>query len=167
MTAVGIIDRPAIDQLSCVIARITAVFHVLVQHPSFSRSRGSHIVAPNTSLQLSPIHLRWTMPDDDKKPNAAVPLSTAQNAPVLPKRSIWSLPPPVKRIFDKFPLTTYEANEVPARAPRNRSKHVLHVFTTEEHARSGRPSFNPGCLKWQVSQVDRKAVCRGSVQRQC
>jgi metaxin len=26
----------------------------------------------------------------------------------------------------------------------------LHVFTTEEDAKNGRPSFNPGCLKWQV-----------------
>ncbi|EME50122.1 hypothetical protein DOTSEDRAFT_85352 [Dothistroma septosporum NZE10] len=90
------------------------------------------------------------MPNDDREPHALIPLSTTENAAVLPKRSIWSLPPPVKRVFDKFPLVTYEANELPARAPKKRQKHVLHVFTTKEDAESGRPSFNPGCLKWQT-----------------
>lgn len=65
-------------------------------------------------------------------------------------RSLFSIPPPVKRVFDKFPIVTYEANELPIRAPRGRGNNVLHVFTTPEDAKDERPSFNPACLKWQT-----------------
>src|ERR1700761_426845 len=64
--------------------------------------------------------------------------------------SIFAIPAPLKRIFDQFPLVTYTANELPLRAPRWREDNVLHIFTTTEDAESGRPSFNPSCLKWQV-----------------
>ena len=125
--------------------------------PSSTRTpRKSYRCSKHLHPNIVNIHLRWTMPDDDKQPNASIPLSTTENAPMLPQRSIWSLPPPVKRIFDKFPLITYEANELPARAPKDRRKHVMHVFTTGHDAKNGRPSFNPGCLKWQVSQMNRK-----------
>ncbi|KAK4546887.1 hypothetical protein LTR36_001619 [Oleoguttula mirabilis] len=67
-----------------------------------------------------------------------------------PSRSFFTIPPPVKRIFDKFPLVTYAENELPSRAPKERGKHVLHIFTSEEDARKGRPSFNPACVKWQA-----------------
>ncbi|EMC99012.1 hypothetical protein BAUCODRAFT_22311 [Baudoinia panamericana UAMH 10762] len=63
---------------------------------------------------------------------------------------LFSVPPPVKRIFDKFPLITYETNALPLRAPRGREEHVLHVFTSEEGSQHGRPSYNPACLKWQA-----------------
>nr|POF08198.1 metaxin-1 [Quercus suber] len=69
-------------------------------------------------------------------------------------RPTWfEIPAPVKRIFDRYPLVTYAANELPLRAPKSRKRHVLHVFTTEEDARTGRPSFNPSCLKWQDEQT--------------
>jgi len=64
--------------------------------------------------------------------------------------SIFTIPAPVKRVFDKFPLVTYDANELPLRAPRSRDRNVLHVFTTREDAKKGKPSFNPACLRWQV-----------------
>ncbi|KAK4507889.1 hypothetical protein PRZ48_001624 [Zasmidium cellare] len=92
------------------------------------------------------------MPDNDKRSDTSIqpaahnlPSKTATNA-----RSIFALPAPLRRIFDKFPLITYDANELPERAPKTRDEHVLHVFTTEEEATRGRPSFNPGCLKWQT-----------------
>jgi hypothetical protein len=66
--------------------------------------------------------------------------------------SIFRIPTPLKRIFDKFPLVQYDENELPLRAPKEKSQHVLHVFTTEKDAKHGRPSFNPGCLKWQVRE---------------
>ena len=70
----------------------------------------------------------------------------------------WRLPAPVKRIFDEFPLRTYPANELPQRTTTSRSRHTLYVFATEESARSGEPSFNPGCLKWQVCTKPRSPL---------
>lgn len=64
--------------------------------------------------------------------------------------SITTVPAPVKRLFDKFPLVTYAANELPHRAPRERQRPQLYIFTTEDGAQRGEPSFNPSCLKWQV-----------------
>ena len=67
--------------------------------------------------------------------------------------SIFRIPTPLKRVFDKFPLVQYEENELPLRAAKDKSQHVLHVFTTDADAKDGRPSFNPGCLKWQVRTI--------------
>lgn len=82
------------------------------------------------------------------------PLTTSSNAPVVRSKpqSWFALPAPVKRVFDVFPLREYESNALPARAPgpKQREENVLHVFIREEDVRAGRPSFNPGCLKWQV-----------------
>ena len=97
------------------------------------------------------------MPDDD---TPAVNAADTSNRHVSSNkgsgsrswRDLFAIPPPVKRVFDKVPLVTYEANELPARAPRDRGENVLFVFTTEDDAQNGRPSFNPSCLRWQVCQ---------------
>lgn len=65
-------------------------------------------------------------------------------------RSFFSLPPAVKRIFDHFPLVTYDANDLPILSPRNREEHALYVFIDSEDAKLGRASYNPSCLKWQT-----------------
>ncbi|KAL1797734.1 hypothetical protein ACET3X_004340 [Alternaria dauci] len=65
-------------------------------------------------------------------------------------RSIFSVPAPIKQLFDQFPLVTYPVNDFPQRAPQHRNAHVLYVFTTDEGAIRGAPSHNPACLKWQV-----------------
>lgn len=65
-------------------------------------------------------------------------------------RSIFNVPTPIKQLFDKFPLLTYNVNNLPQRAPQHRNAHVLYVFTTAEAASRGVPSHNPACLKWQV-----------------
>jgi metaxin len=70
-----------------------------------------------------------------------------------PSHSIFSVPTPIKQLFDRFPLLTYPINELPQRAPRDRSAHVLYIFTSGEGARNGVPSYNPGCLKWQVCNI--------------
>jgi hypothetical protein len=70
-----------------------------------------------------------------------------------PSHSIFSVPTPIKQLFDRFPLLTYPVNELPQRAPRDRSAHVLYIFTSGEGARNGVPSYNPGCLKWQVCNI--------------
>ncbi|KAF1830085.1 hypothetical protein BDW02DRAFT_592159 [Decorospora gaudefroyi] len=79
---------------------------------------------------------------------------SSKNAPAnrqpAPSRSIFSVPVPIKQLFDRFPLLTYPVNDVPQRAPRHRNAHVLYVFTTAEGARDGAPSYNPACLKWQA-----------------
>ncbi len=66
----------------------------------------------------------------------------------------FAVPAPVRELFKIFPLTTLPAESLPERAPeRARVRPSLYVFArTLEDARSGRPSFNPQCLKWQVSK---------------
>ena len=61
------------------------------------------------------------------------------------------IPGPLQRLFDLFPLVTYPANELPSRSPGPSNLPTLYVFASEEGARKGSPSFNPTCLKWQVS----------------
>lgn len=65
-------------------------------------------------------------------------------------RDFFSVPAPVKRVFDRFPLLTYPANDLPHHAGSGRSGNQLFVFIDAAGARRGRPSFNPQCLKWQV-----------------
>lgn len=90
------------------------------------------------------------MPPKDEDPDATP--RPKQQPP--PKRSalssITTVPAPVKRLFNKFPLVTYPANDLPVRAPRQRQRPQLYIFTTEHGARNAEPSFNPSCLKWQV-----------------
>lgn len=66
--------------------------------------------------------------------------------------SLFRIPRPLKRLFDAVPLVTYPANELPIRSPgaARRQKNVLYIFTSEEGARRGTPSWNPGCLRWQT-----------------
>ncbi|KAJ0426647.1 hypothetical protein BJY00DRAFT_93748 [Aspergillus carlsbadensis] len=65
-------------------------------------------------------------------------------------RDFFSVPAPVKRVFDRFPLVTYPSNELPHCAWPTRHGNRLFVFTDAAGARRGRPSFNPQCLKWQA-----------------
>ncbi|KAH8625210.1 hypothetical protein IG631_20675 [Alternaria alternata] len=74
-------------------------------------------------------------------------------------RSIFSVPTPIKQLFDQFPLVTYPANDFPQRAPQHHNAHVLYVFTTDEGAIRGAPSHNPACLKWQVSLCLKPPPC--------
>ncbi|KAK4068767.1 uncharacterized protein Triagg1_7127 [Trichoderma aggressivum f. europaeum] len=70
-----------------------------------------------------------------------------------PSRPGWfAVPAPVRELFKLFPLTTLPAESLPERAPEPaRPRPSLYVFArTLEDARSGRPSFNPQCLKWQT-----------------
>ncbi|MCJ1299089.1 hypothetical protein MMC08_001880 [Hypocenomyce scalaris] len=83
---------------------------------------------------------------DSRKGSSSGNISLTHHGP----RHWWSLPTPVRRLFDNFPLQTYAANELPQRAPTDRTQHLLYVFTTPEAARRGEPSFNPSCLKWQT-----------------
>jgi len=68
-------------------------------------------------------------------------------------RDFFSVPAPIKRIFDRFPLTTYPPNDLPERTGTNAQGNRLFIFTDAASARRGRPSFNPQCLKWQVSAI--------------
>lgn len=94
------------------------------------------------------------MPNHDTPSDAQMTHATHGGAPAAQApqqhRSLFDIPAPLKRIFDRFPLVTYDENQRPLRAPQDSAEQVLHVFTTAEDAKHGRPSFNPGCLKWQV-----------------
>jgi hypothetical protein len=75
----------------------------------------------------------------------------ARRPPPQPSHSLFSVPTPIKQLFDRFPILTYAANDLPQRAPRKRNAHMLYVFATERGVAEGAPSYNPACLKWQVS----------------
>ncbi|KAL2264728.1 hypothetical protein VTJ83DRAFT_7238 [Remersonia thermophila] len=67
----------------------------------------------------------------------------------------WSkvqIPRPLQRLFDLFPLRAYEPNDLPERSQHLTfsSLPTLFIFTTDEDARLGLPSFNPTCLRWQT-----------------
>lgn len=67
-------------------------------------------------------------------------------------RDFFSVPAPVKRVFDRFPLITYPENDLPYHAWSTRRGNQLFVFSDVAGARRGAPSFNPQCLKWQVCE---------------
>ncbi|KAI0134758.1 putative mitochondrial outer membrane protein [Xylariales sp. AK1849] len=68
-----------------------------------------------------------------------------------PPRSDWfTIPAPLARLFKRFPLVTYPANDLPSRSPSARHLPTLYVFVSDEDDREGGPSFNPSCLKWQT-----------------
>jgi metaxin len=68
-------------------------------------------------------------------------------------KSFFSVPIPVKRLFDSFPLLVYPANDLPLRSQQARktNRHALFCWSTPEDAKRGAASFNPMCLRWQVS----------------
>ncbi|OJJ49933.1 hypothetical protein ASPZODRAFT_1071954 [Penicilliopsis zonata CBS 506.65] len=65
-------------------------------------------------------------------------------------RDLFSVPAPIKRIFDRFPLVVYPANDLPQSRDSEFRGNRLFVFTDAAGSRRGRPSFNPQCLKWQA-----------------
>lgn len=81
---------------------------------------------------------------NSKRPTIQQQISKASKTPWF------TTPAPIKRLFDKFPLTTYPPNELPRREGRIGAQCTLYIFATDEDVRGDRPSFNPGCLKWQV-----------------
>ena len=116
--------------------------------PPRATCRRCSIAYTNDDLSTSS---RASMTQKAGGPPAASWTSQQQN-------SIFRIRAPLKRIFDKFPLVQYDENHLPLRAPKDKSQNVLHVFTTEEEAKSGKPSYNPGCLKWQVWTI----ACSGA-----
>ena len=79
-------------------------------------------------------------------------LKQGQDKPQQPDgRRLLAVPAPIRRVFARFPLTTYTSNPLPQRSKRRTSEHHLFVFRElgdKEHL-----SFNPACLKWQVRQI--------------
>ncbi|KUJ18420.1 uncharacterized protein LY89DRAFT_706892 [Mollisia scopiformis] len=65
-------------------------------------------------------------------------------------RDLFSIPPPVKKLFDRVPIVVYAPNQLPQRAPKPARIPSLYVFSTSHDAAAGKPSFNPSCLKWQT-----------------
>jgi len=70
-------------------------------------------------------------------------------------RDFFSIPAPLKQLFDLVPIVTYPPNQLPLRAPKSARIPTLYVFSKDQDAAAGRPSFNPSCLKWQVRVVKR------------
>lgn len=95
-------------------------------------------------------YLQYSVPETPATMAAA---TAAPSAPSEPS-SIFAVPRPIRSLFKLFPLRTYEPEPLPARAPdQTRPRAKLYVFSSDEDALRGRPSFNPTCLKWQVRQA--------------
>lgn len=75
--------------------------------------------------------------------------------PNQPAPSLWSIPAPLQKLFNQFPLVTLDPNPLPARSQTLTSASdtlpTLYIFSSDEDALEGKPSINPTCLKWQVS----------------
>lgn len=77
--------------------------------------------------------------------------SSSFNRQTQKVRDFFSIPAPLKKLFDQVPVVTYAPNHLPQRAPKPSRIPSLYVFAHAGDAAAGRPSFNPSCLKWQVS----------------
>ncbi|KAJ4006946.1 hypothetical protein NW752_001029 [Fusarium irregulare] len=63
----------------------------------------------------------------------------------------FTVPRPIRNLFNHFPLQVYGPEELPVRSPATvRQRPALYVFVADEDALSGKPSYNPSCLKWQT-----------------
>ena len=95
--------------------------------------------------------------NDEKSTGESLPSSTSSSSfkrQANRVRNLFSIPAPVKRLFDKVPVLTYPPNELPQRTHSPTKLPSLYVFIRDEDAAAGRPSFNPGCLKWQVGDAE-------------
>lgn len=96
-------------------------------------------------------------PGDDHDPEGA-----QDPSPNPPRRQLFSVPAPIKRIFDRFPVITYQPNDLPGSSARgDPDRNRLYVFIDPAGAKRGAPSFNPQCLRWQVWRSRRSSACRG------
>lgn len=93
-----------------------------------------------------------TMPQDVKLSEEAAPRTAPKDSQSNNQRRWFTTPEPIKRLFNQFPLRTYPPNELPLRKSPDRTQHNLYIFATDNVAKLGLPSFNPGCLKWQVGR---------------
>jgi len=88
----------------------------------------------------------------------ATGLSTDQNEQVpsitvtrMRQPASWfSLPTPIRALFDTFPLVTYDENSLPQRVSSSRNQTTLHIFTLAASSDNANLSPNPACLKWQA-----------------
>jgi metaxin len=90
-----------------------------------------------------------TKPTEKREGETAVP-QTSFSRQTNKVRNLFSIPAPIRTLFDLVPVLVYPPNELPQRAPKPARIPTLYVFTRKEDATAGKPSFNPGCLKWQV-----------------
>ncbi|KAI9665053.1 MAG: hypothetical protein M1821_006501 [Bathelium mastoideum] len=93
------------------------------------------------------------MPQDDPNVASADPKNSQPDASTSRSAShnLFRIPAPIKRIFNRFPLLSYPANELPLRAPRARTQHALYVFQVHgANVGLKEASCNPSCLKWQT-----------------
>lgn len=86
---------------------------------------------------------------DEKDPDDGTQTSFSRQTGRV--RELFSIPTPIKKLFDLVPVVVYPANPLPQRAPKSARIPSLYVFSKGQDAAAGRPSVNPSCLKWQVS----------------
>ncbi|CZT44194.1 related to mitochondrial outer membrane protein (Sam35) [Rhynchosporium secalis] len=97
---------------------------------------------------------------DDKVPNDGAQTPFARQTGRM--KEIFSIPAPIKKLFDLVPVVVYPENPLPQRAPKSARIPSLYVFSRGQDASAGRPSVNPSCLKWQtylnISGIDHRLI---------
>lgn len=84
--------------------------------------------------------------------NNATETTKSERSETSPRKqnSWFELPAPIRRLFDTFPLITYDENVLPQRVNIQRSRTTLHVFTLANNPSRTDLTLNPACLKWQA-----------------
>lgn len=90
------------------------------------------------------------MTDNKTKPSMAKSKTTSTTTRPQSDHPWFSLPAPLRHVFDRFPLITYPSNPLPQRAPTLRHENVLYIFQKTDPKSRDAPSYNPSCLKWQA-----------------
>ncbi|TLS28643.1 hypothetical protein PpBr36_01887 [Pyricularia pennisetigena] len=142
--------------------------HTPLKHPGVEHGRRRRARKKKkknlTAENAGPTSRELRMAEQQQQPAQGTPPKTsaasASSAAVPPGYTLFPgrIPAPLQRLFARFPLYTYPANDLPARCPRPRESNssgssslpTLYVFISDEDAAKGRPSFNPTCLKWQT-----------------
>ncbi|KAK1840906.1 mitochondrial outer membrane protein, partial [Colletotrichum chrysophilum] len=125
-------------------------------------SSGPELRFPHRGARVpSPLLLGLAHNPSSPPPLRRPPRRDTAAMPEHPPRNLFDVPAPIAALFRRFPLVTLPPNDLPIRSPPRGDIPILFVFTTDDDAPRGRPSFNPSCLKWQVSPNHRLYPLRG------
>ena len=86
----------------------------------------------------------------ESEPARASRASSTQQPHQRTWHNIFTLPGPLRQLFNQFPLATYPANTLPSNIVLSPKDNTLYIFANSSDAARGLPSLNPTCLKYQT-----------------
>lgn len=98
-------------------------------------------------------------PSSEANINSSTRSASRPQSRVSTIKNLFSIPAPLKRLFDQFPRRVYLANHLPARTahllpntdPDSDQRHALFIWTAGAGCHDEWiASFNPTCLTWQI-----------------